>query len=256
MITVLRSAFAEEDGLDVAVSRALLLEASEGAIGETFRLHVPGRVVAFGKQDVLEPGYGAAVSIARELGYTPVQRLAGGRAAVFHELTLSFTWTIPDPDPTSSVQARFDRTAALVVRAFARLGIDSEVGEIPGEYCPGRHSVNHRGRLKLMGVGQRLSRHAAHVGGVIVVGGADLVNRPLIPVYEALSIGFDPAATGSLQDIDPSLEVEDAIAAVTVEVAALDETVEGEVSMRTIDRARALVADHVADGGDAPSSRL
>ncbi|RPI26037.1 MAG: lipoate--protein ligase family protein, partial [Actinobacteria bacterium] len=96
MITVIRTAFTAEEGMDIAVSRALLLEASEGTSGETFRLHVPGRMVAFGKQDTLAPGYPEAVAAARALGYAPVERLAGGRAAVFHELTLSFTWTIPD----------------------------------------------------------------------------------------------------------------------------------------------------------------
>ena len=59
--------------------------------------------------------------------------------------------------------------------SFRRLGVDARVGEIPGEYCPGAYSVNARGVKKLMGVGQRLVPSAAHVGGVVVVNGANRV---------------------------------------------------------------------------------
>lgn len=255
MITILRRGFPDEGGLDVAVSRALLLEASEGRSGETFRLHVPGRVVAFGKQDTLEPGYPAAVAAARGIGFAPVERLAGGRAAVFHEQTLSFSWTIPDPDPTSGVQARFHELSRLMVRAFARLGIESEVGEVPGEYCPGRYSVHHRRRLKLMGVGQRLSRRAAHVGGVVVVGGSDLVNRALTPTYRALGLAFDPAVTGSLQDVDPTVNMEAAASAVLAEIAMLDTFEDGDIDEHVVEVGRSLLADHEVEAGTPPRAR-
>jgi len=251
VIHLLRQGFPERPDFDGAVSRALLEAAAAGEVSESFRLFVPGRVLAFGVRDTARPAYPAAVAAARQEGFSPVERLAGGRAAVFHEHTLAFAWAIPDPEPRRSIRARFEELAGVVVEALAGLGVDARIGEVPGEYCPGRHSVSHRQRLKLMGVGQRLSRNAAHVGGVIVVGGAQLVNRPLIPVYEALGIPFDPAVTGSLRDIDSTITVEQAAAAVLAEVAARDETVEGGLEARTIRRARELVADHLADGGSA-----
>ena len=72
------------------------------------------------------------------------------------------------------------------------------MGAVPGEYCPGAYSVNARGTHKLMGVGQRLIRGAAHLGGVVVVDHAERVNLPLIPAYEALGYDWDPGATGAI----------------------------------------------------------
>ncbi len=80
--------------------------------------------------------------------------------------------------------------------------------------------MHHDGRLKLMGVGQRLARHAAHVGGVIVVGRPDLVRRALVPVYRAMGLEWDPATAGALTDVDPSVTVK---AATEAMVAALED---------------------------------
>jgi lipoate-protein ligase A len=143
-----------------------------------------------------------------------VERLAGGRAAVFHENTIAFSWLVPDPTPRLHIRSRFEEVSTMTAGAFRRLGIDARVGEVPGEYCPGEHSVNARGSTKLMGVGQRLVQHAAHVGGVIVVDGGDRIRDVLIPVYEALGLAFDPATVGALADEVPGLAWKDAVAAV------------------------------------------
>ena len=68
----------------------------------------------------------------------------------------------------------------------------------PASTARAAHSVNAGGRRKLMGVGQRLIAGGAHVGGVVVVDGADLVNGILTPVYAELGLEFDPEATGSV----------------------------------------------------------
>src|SRR5437764_10916054 len=128
--------------MDTAVSRAILDRVGEGAEGETIRLHRPGPIVAFGPKDRLAAGYGAAVAAAAEQGFGSVQRLAGGRAAVFHERTIAFSWAIPDPTPREGIRRRFDDVAGLMASAFRSLGVDARVGEVPGEYCPGEHSVN------------------------------------------------------------------------------------------------------------------
>src|SRR5436190_327614 len=78
------------------------------------------------------------------------------------------------------------------------LGVDARVGEIPGEYCPGAYSVNARGATKLAGIGQRMIRGAAHMGGVVVATGADQIADVLVPVYEALELDWDPATSGSV----------------------------------------------------------
>lgn len=183
---------------DTALSHAILAGVADGSEPETLRLFRPGHVVAFGRQDTAHPGYPTAIAAARTAGFAPIERLAGGRAAVFHPGTIAFAWAIPTADPRHGVTERFEDIAAIMVEAFAALGLDARIGEVPGEYCAGRYSVNLAGRHKVMGVGQRLVAGAAHVGGVVVVDDADAVNRVLEPIYRALEIAWDPAATGAL----------------------------------------------------------
>jgi octanoyl-[GcvH]:protein N-octanoyltransferase len=250
-IRLLTDGFPEEPGLDTAVGRALLIGASDGAVAETFRVHVPGRVVAFGKHDALEPGFRAAVDAAASAGFLPVLRLAGGRAAVFHEGTLAFHWTIPDPDPRASVSRRYDDVAALMVATFTRLGIDTVVGELPGEYCPGAHSVHVVGGGKVMGVGQRLARSAAHVGGVAVVTGGALVNHALDPVYRALGAAWDPSATGALEDAMPGLTPSRVTEALVDELSHIADVTPATIGEETLTLARSLVPDHILVRGAA-----
>jgi lipoate-protein ligase A len=243
-IRLVRQEFAAEPTVDTAVSRALLLRASDGHVAETFRIHVPGRIVAFGKRDALDPGYAAAVAAAGGMGFASVERLAGGRAAVFTEHTLAFSWTIPEGDPRSGIYARFQTLAGLMVGAFRRLGVESRVGEIPGEYCPGDYSVHHAGRIKLMGVGQRLARHAAHVGGVVVVAHGDLIRDVLVPVYAALGLDWDPATAGALTDVVPGLTLDAVTAALVAELETHATLVDDTIDEPTLTLARALAPDH------------
>src|SRR5690606_18601198 len=136
---------------------------------ETLRLYRPDDVVAFSGLDAASAGFAEAVAAARAAGFGAALRLAGGRAAVFHSGTLAFAWAVPVADLRRGIQERFDAVSELIAAALRRLGVDARVGEVPGEYCPGAHSVNARGRVKLMGVGQRVVRGAAHVGGVVGV---------------------------------------------------------------------------------------
>jgi lipoate-protein ligase A len=186
--------------LDTAISRAILDRVASGELPETLRLFVADRMVAFGRQDVANPEYAAAVEAARSAGFAPIERLAGGKAAVFHEATLAFSWAIPEPRPRETIHQRFEAIASIVVEALISLGVDAHIGEVPGEYCPGTFSVNAGGRAKIMGVGQRLIAGAAHVGGVVVVDRTDLINRVLTPVYDALGYEWNPEATGAVTD--------------------------------------------------------
>jgi octanoyl-[GcvH]:protein N-octanoyltransferase len=176
------------------------MRVAAGELPATIRLHRPAREAAFGRQDVASPGYQAAVRAAEAAGFAPIERLAGGRAALFHEGTLAIARAYPDPEPPRRTYARFEEMAAVVTAALARLGVDARVGEVPGEYCPGAYSVNARGASKLVGIGQRMSRGGAHVGAVIVVSGSQLLREALVPIYEALDLDWDPATAGSVSD--------------------------------------------------------
>jgi octanoyl-[GcvH]:protein N-octanoyltransferase len=246
-IRLVRDGYPEPPALDTAVSRAILQLVSEGAEPETLRLHRPSAILAFGPKDRLASGYQEAVLAAREQGFASIQRLAGGRAAVFHEGTIAFSWAIPDPEPRRRILARFEEVAAIVARALRSLGIDARVGEVAGEYCPGEHSVNARGATKLVGVGQRLVAQAAHVGGVVVVSGANRVRDVLVPVYTALGLPWDPATVGSLQDERPGISWADAAGAILEAFAERYELVEDHLSPATLTLARGLVSEHAVE---------
>jgi octanoyl-[GcvH]:protein N-octanoyltransferase len=235
------------------VSHALLRQVSDGLEPATLRLHRPAAIVAFGPKDRLAPGYPEAIAAAREHGFASIQRLAGGRAAVFHEETLSFSWAIPDPTPRLGITQRFLELAELMAAAFGDLGIDARVGEVPGEYCPGEFSVNARGRTKLMGVGQRLVLHAAHLGGVVVAGGAGRVREVLVPVYRALGLDWDPATVGSLEDEVPGLRWAEAERAILNRFAERYELHERPLQPETLARAGPMEHAHLVD--DGPNQR-
>ena len=186
--------------LDTAISRILLERVDRGELPATLRLSRPARIVAFSSRDARAPGYADAVAATTAAGFSPVVRLAGGRAAVFTESTIAFALSVPTEQPRTGIAARFEALSACLVEAFASLGASARVGEVAGEYCPGAYSVNLGGRRKVAGVGQRLLRRAAHTGGVVVVDDAPLLNRVLVPVYDAMDVPFDPDATGALSD--------------------------------------------------------
>ncbi len=244
-IRLVTEAFAESPALDTAVSRALLQRVSSGFEPETLRLFRPGPIVAFGPQDVRAQGYRAAVQATRDEGFHAVNRLAGGRAAVFHDGTIAFAWTIPDADPRARVWERFDEIADIMAAALRSLGVDARVGEVPGEYCPGKHSVNARGAKKLMGVGQRTISRAAHVGGVLVVSGSRRIRDVLTPVYDALELEWDPEATGSVEDELGVGDFQAVKQAVLNEFASRYELIEGSLDAATIAVAKSLQGEHI-----------
>ena len=245
-IRLLQDSFPGDPALDTAVSRALMLRVAAGELGETLRIARPGPMVAFGKRDVVTAGYPDAVRAARGGGFEAIERLAGGRAAVFHEGTISFAHAIPDADPRSRVDERFEAAAELIAAAFGRLGIDARVGEVEGEYCPGAHSVNAGGERKLMGVGQRLVSGGVHVGGLIVVEGADRLNQILKPVYAALALPWRPEATGAVAAEAPGATWDDVAEALIAEYESRHGLEPVELDEETITMAKRLAAEHLS----------
>lgn len=239
------TSFPDHPALDVAISHALLDSVATGEIGPVFRLHVARPVLAFGMADRLQAGYPDAVRIATAHGFNPVERLAGGRAAVFHEETLAFSWATPQADPRTGITMRFEAISGILKAAFVNLGLDARIGEVRGEYCPGTYSINLGGTTKVMGVGQRLSRRAAHVGGVIVVDGADRIKDVLIPIYRALAIDWDPRTTGALAERSQGLTTETVSGAVTAVLEDHFDIVEASVPEALVDRAFGLVDHHL-----------
>ena len=225
-----------------------MLRVASGELPETLRLARPGTMIAFSKRDAVSAGFEAAVQAARDVGFQAVLRLAGGRAAVFHEHSLELAHAVPGDDPRAGIHPRFARTAGTISAALGSLGVDARVGEVPGEYCPGRYSVNARGRCKLAGLGQRVVAGGSHTGAVIVVDGAERVRAALEPVYESLGLAWDPATVGAVADELPATGPADAWAALRGALVASYsrryELVKAELDAATVDLARRLAGEH------------
>ncbi|MEX1037586.1 MAG: lipoate--protein ligase family protein [Acidimicrobiia bacterium] len=244
-VLVTNESYKDHPALDVAVSHAVLDAVAAGEIGSVFRLHPAHPVLAFGMADRIQPGYPAAVRVAAAHGFVPVERLAGGRAAVFHERTLAFSWAMAEDDPRTGISQRFRLVSAMMRDAFRSLKIDARVGEIPGEYCPGEYSVNVGGVVKVMGVGQRLVKGAAHIGGVIVVDDGDRIRDVLIPVYRALRIDWDPRTAGALADRSAGTKTGDVADAVVAQLKETTEVVSGTIPDEIIERGRTMIERHI-----------
>jgi lipoate-protein ligase A len=250
------ASFPDDPYLETAVSAALLRQVARGEIPPAARLNRTAAILAFGKLDRLRPGYRRAVALARAAGYAPVERIAGGRAAVFHAGTISLSVTIRAAGPTGAypgTRDRFATIADLIAAALARAGIDARRGAVDGEYCPGEFSVNARDAVKLAGIGQRVVAGGAHVGAVIVVRGAGAVNAALDPVNAALGIAWDPAVTGSVagelgeDDAPPPADEPDPLIDRTM--AALRVELEGRTDLQpaTLPRSTLELAQRIKD---------
>jgi lipoate-protein ligase A len=255
-LRLIRHSFPDQPELSTEISRTILRRVAAGELPPTVRIHRPGNEVAFGRQDLASPGYDAAAEAARAAGFAAVERLAGGRAAVFHEGTIAIARAYRDPHPPKRTYARFEEMADLIADALRGLGVDAGIGEVPGEYCPGAYSVNARGKTKLAGIGQRMIRGGAHMGGVVVASGSDEVARVLVLVYRALELDWDPATSGSVADelgreVDPG-EIEEAVIA---ELAKRYELVDAELDEETVDAAaRSLEASRAAESRPGSSA--
>jgi lipoate-protein ligase A len=192
----------------MAVSSVLLEQVAAGALPDVLRLQRHAPAVAFGRLDALAPGYVDALAVARALGLEPFERLAGGRAAVYHEGVITIGEALADPDANVHIAPRYEATAQTIAAALRALGVDARVGAVAGEYCAGDFSVNAGGARKLSGTAQRVIRGGAYVGTVLVVRDAARVAGAVRELYAALGLEVDPDTTGAVDDDVPGVTLQ------------------------------------------------
>src|SRR4029079_11301090 len=151
---------------------------------------------------------------AARAGVEAVRRVSGGHAVVLGPG--SFCLGLAEPAAGfEGTQERYERLTAALVDAFSALGVDSEHGELPGEWCPGAWSIRS-GSVKLAGLAQRAIKGAAWIEAVV-----DLAPAPrdlLVDVYAALELPLDPATLGSLSECAGRSVGFDELAALLVEL--------------------------------------
>jgi lipoate-protein ligase A len=247
---LLRGALGDvEPAMELALARALLTEAREGRTEETLRIYRPASpVVVFGRRDTRLPGFPGAVAAARSAGFEPVVRATGGRAVAYTRSALVVDHVRRESGSIGGQDARFDAFGHRFVDLFRGLGVDARLGAVPGEYCPGAHSVNARGTEKLVGTAQRMVPGAWLFSSLVVVGDEELLRPVLDEVYRCLGQDFDVASVGSLQREVAGVDVDD------VEAAVLDAWLDGAPAAPVppdgglLALAGSLVAEHRVGG--------
>ncbi|NLF04836.1 MAG: lipoate--protein ligase family protein [Actinomycetales bacterium] len=205
--TLLASARARASD-DVAHVTEVLRAARELPDGARFLdLRVPPPLLAFSRRDTHRPGFEAAAAHARPRGFAPVVRHVGGSFAPLHGGSLVLEHYGTSPDAARSSVARFVEHSGVLRDALGALGLDARVGELPGEYCPGEHSVNVAGRAKVAGVAQRVSGHAWVVSTVVQVHGAALLRDVTVECARLLGEEIDPETIGDLAGEGVALDV-------------------------------------------------
>ena len=229
--------------LEVAVSHALIERVDARTLGPVLRVYRPAPTLAFGRLDTLRPGFPAAAAAARAHGFEPVVRAPGGHAVAYHEGCLVVDELLPHADPIAGLQQRFRRSAETLAEALRELGVDSRVGRIAGEFCPGEYTVNARGAVKLVGSAQRVIRHASLLAASIAVTDAAPLRAVLEDVYAALELEWNPATAGGVGDEVP-VGLDSVERAVVGAYARRDELDAGRIDPATLALAAALEAKH------------
>jgi len=103
------------------------------------------------------------------------------------------------------VRERYRLFSGALVSALSALSVDARIGALEGEYCPGDHSVNGAGRVKLAGIAQRIGRRGYHVGAVISVMPSDQAKAAVATAYRVLGVAFEPATFGAIADLKPDV---------------------------------------------------
>lgn len=247
--------------LDAAIGPALMERVARQGGPETLRIYRPRPTLGFSGRDAASPRIGRAVAAARAMGFDPIRRGPGGRAAAYHQGALCLDHVGPDvevehdvigdPAPGAfhhvgpqGIRPRFVAFGELLAGALRSLGVHAELGPVPGEYCPGEFSINDGHGHKLVGTAQRLVRGGWLFGTVILVTDPEPVRAVLVEVYDALGLDWDPSTVGAVDTTVPGVRVDDVKSAVLAAYANLGQLVPGELSDDVLDSARSRVDRH------------
>ena len=129
------------------------------------------------------------------------------------------------------------------MRRSRSLGIDARLGAVPGEYCPGAHSVNARGTAKLVGTAQRVVRNAWLFSALVVVDDREVIRSVLAEIYPNLGQPFDPDSVGTISDEAPGVSTGDVEGAIS-DALGLAASQDDRPDDRLVARAKELLHHH------------
>lgn len=218
--TLIRGASGELDrGLnpsaDLLASRRLLhAVAANPDLGTVVRLYRPAATVAFSGRESTMPGFADAVGEAMAFGFEPVIRPAGGRMVALDENWLVLDVIAPESTRATAHKDVFLANGQKFVDLLQRLGVAASLGSVAGEYCPGDYSINARGRVKIVGTAQRVTRGARLFSASIPMHISPSVAELFTRVNRILGLDWDARTLGALDRETPGLRPETLEAAI------------------------------------------
>ena len=226
------------------MARSLLNAVRDGDRGPTLRIYRPAPTVAFGARDRFLAGFRPAIEASRAHGFTPALRTLGGRVAAYHPGSLVIDHIEPTDEFLTQTQDRFVRFGEMYAAALRDIGVDARMGEIPGEYCPGEHSVNVGGQIKAIGTAQRVVGGAWLFSSSIIVEDPDPIRAVLTDVQAELGLAWEPRTGGSVSELHPEV-TGDAVQAALLAAYARDyDLVPGALTSADAEAAQAFVDAH------------
>jgi octanoyl-[GcvH]:protein N-octanoyltransferase len=183
------------------------------------RLRRPRPTAAFSPQDTTHPDYERIKDQARANGFEPIERGTGGRLTLFDEHALAITLIWPHEEPHAHTLRRYEIFSGAIVRALMKLGIDVRLGELPNEYCPGKYSINAEGRVKLVGIAQRMNRRCVQMGAIVAVERSAKACAGIAEAYRSMGLPFDPGTYGAIADLRPEVRHGEVLAQCVSEIS-------------------------------------
>lgn len=244
----------EEPVTAYGYQRVVFEQVASGARPATVSITPSARHVGVTRRDTFRPGFDGAVRACYGEGYPVLVRGSGGGATAADGGTFGFSITRPADgrEAGRGIRDRYDEAAALVLGAFARLGVEAEVGEVRDEFCPGDHSIRVGGwreGMKVVGIAQRVTRRATSVGGIVLVHGEAALARILEKVYGTMSLPFRPASVGSLRRAGVGAGVEEVVEAFAAEAKSRYGAAWVPLDGRTLEHARRSGGQHLVPHG-------
>lgn len=130
--------------------------------------HRPSLIL--GLRDARLPRADEAIAHFRSLGVEVHVRTSGGRLVVLDEGVLNLAIAFSG-EYLPSVDEGFRLITETIREAIHRLGLDCQMGEIPGSICAGKYDISIEGR-KVCGVSQRRRRQFALLHAFLLVEGS------------------------------------------------------------------------------------
>jgi octanoyl-[GcvH]:protein N-octanoyltransferase len=237
----------EIPALELAFAHALVRRASRGEVDEVLRVYRPAQpMVVFGRRDTRLPGFQDARAASQEAGFGTAVRATGGRAVAYTGQAVVIDHVKRESNAAEGQERRFRDFGQALVGVLGGLGVEARLGAVPGEYCPGAHSVNARGTVKLIGTAQRVIRDAWLFSSLVIIDDTTILRPLLGKVYGALDLPFQETSVGSVRGEAPKASALDVERAVVEAFAPGVERVPTEVDEASLAVARGLLSQHQA----------